>query len=216
MELKELQFGQLLIIQIIWGEMELEFHTEPVAYEGNGVIVKPYEHDGHPVEFNIEAKGEIYADLFADNPVTGERVSWKNVKIETLERDGKIVYLVNTASYNRYAQTDERREHERLMVGQPGQIVNGIGEKPKEILIHDMSDNGMSFYANDDFKPTSNRVYISFQDSVSKSSFRLKTECQIVYSKREEDRTFYGCEILNVNHDFLLYGCLKRLRMGKK
>ena len=215
MELKELQLGQLLNVKIVWGEVELEFHTTPINKEENGVIVKPYEHDGKPLVIDVDKDSDIYANLYTNHPVNGERITWKNIKLNTVERDGKTVYFLDTMGVKTSAKAKERREGKRLPVEQKGQVVNGIGEKPREILIHDISDNGISFYANDDFNPTSSVVYISFQDSVSESNFKLKAECQIMFTKKEEGRTFYGCEILNVNHDFLLYGCLKRLKLGK-
>lgn len=42
--------------------------------------------------------------------------------------------------------------------------------------------------------------------------FDLHVECSVARSQQMGDEVLYGCRIVEENRDFLIYGCLKRLR----
>lgn len=212
MKFDELVFDQSVIVQIVWGEQKIEFPSKVLKRIENSVYITPYIHNGKPLSFNIENNDGVVCNLFADDKVNNKRVSWKNIKLKTEELNGETTYCLKTSVFNQMGGQDDRRVHERIIITKKARIFDPQTDKYTEILIHDISDIGISFYAPTSFVPKSNQITIDFVDAVDDKCFNLKVECSITRTDNKAGNVFYGCRIVGENRDYLVYGFLRRLK----
>lgn len=215
MELNELLKQQKIIIQIIWGEKVIEFYTNKVEEESSKIYVKPYLHNGNPLELNIHNRSGVVCNLFADNPYTGKRVSWRNIDLKTVNMYEQTLYEITTSGFNKMAMSDERRTNERIQVHKKALAITG-GSDDNEVLstevrVYDISSNGISFYAPVGFQPTSRVIKVQYSDTVRGEIFNIKVSARVVHNEQKVGTVFYGCEIIESNKDFMIYGCLSRV-----
>lgn len=213
MRLNELVADQKILVQINLGEQTIEFYADILKVQGEGIDTTPYIHNDEVLELNIETHHGVVCNIFAENPSNKKRVSWKNVKIHTIDSDnsenGKI-YHISTSTFNRHSREDDNRQHNRLIIHKNAHILDQ--GKLTDIVVHDISDSGISFFVSPSYKPSSNQLTIVYTDSVDEKNFQLKLECQIARTERKAGVVFYGCKVMGDNKDFLTYGFLKRIK----
>lgn len=210
MLLKELVPNQKIIVQINFGEQKIEFYADVLETNAEGINTTPYVHNDEVLELNVEAHHGVMCNIFADDLVNKKRVSWKNVRVQTIDSNTGKIYHISTSTFNRQSREDDNRQHDRLLIHKSAHIIdqgNFI-----DIIVHDISDRGISFYASPSYKPASSQLTIVYADSIEDKDFQLKIECQIARTEKKAGVTFYGCKIVGENKDFLTYGFLKRLK----
>lgn len=211
MKLSEMVINQKVIVQIIWGGKTLEFPFVVLGRVEDGVSIMPYEHDGRLLEFNIDYNSGVLCNIYTDDINNQSRVSWKNVTVTTETRDRGVMYIIKTSVFNQMSKNDERRLNDRMVIRKNGQIINDNNEKPVDIMVHDISDAGLSFYAPTGYMPRSNQVKIVFGDSIDGKEYNIKIDCTIARTENKLGTVFYGCKIMGDNRDYLVYGFMKRL-----
>lgn len=214
MELKEINKDQELIAQLVWGDKKIEFHTKLIDYSEEGIYIEPYRHNHHPLDLHITIGCGVFCHLFTDDPNTRNRISWRSVELHTVDYLGRKVHHVTTSSFNKLSQNDERRTHERIKIHQMGKVIDSEGNE-FSVRIHDVSDNGISFYAPVGFEPKSPHLVVQFSDSIRGEVFELKVNGKIVHSSTKTGAPFFGCEVAEANREYLLYGCLRRVMNNK-
>ena len=210
MKLNELPLGYKIIVQINLGEQQIEFESVVIERDMEGVVISPYMHQGQAIKLNVDAGNGIICNIFADDPDNMQRISWKNVEVKT--KDGKTgpVYVVKTRGFNTFAKQDERRKNSRVMVRRNGHVTDSLSGVQTDVLIHDISDVGISFYAPKTFSPKSNKFLIEFTDAVEGKDFDIKVECNVARVQDKPGMDFYGCRV-TTNKDFILYGFMRRM-----
>lgn len=217
MKLSELLVGQRVVIQLLWGEKKIEFTSEVLGNDQTGAYVSAYLHGGSVLELDVNPSKGVICNIYADNTVTKQRVSWKGVSLSTVEgsADGRQ-YLITTNSFNYIANEDDRRSHGRLVIHKNAVVSEVNGGNSWDVIVHDISDIGISFYAPSTFVPQSYQFVAVFSDEIDNKEFNIRIECTITRTERRVGNTFVGCKILSANKDYLLYGFLMRLREKNK
>lgn len=212
MKITDLKANQKLTIQITLGELGLEFATFVMQSDTSKVYVKPYYHNGSAIEFNIDRTGEGVCTVYAIDPDTDVRVSWNRVEIETVHIDGEVMYQLKTGTYNLLAKSNDRRKHRRIVVQTKGRVVDAEGRQT-DVLVHDISDNGVSFYAPASFSTGSNQVTLDFVGKVEGKSFEITLDLMFERIVTKMGNSLYGCSIASdTGDDYLLYEFLLRSR----
>lgn len=211
MKLTELLENQRLTIQLLWGEQKIEFFSNVIEKDDPSVYVTPYLHNGSELELNVTPDKGVICNLFTNNPTTKQRISWKNVELTTVTRNDKILYCLKTNGYNHIAKHDDRRKHDRVVISAKGQVFEGPNDMGVDIVVYDISDIGISFYAPNSFMPNGHQLKVAFFDSVGDKDFNVKVECAIARTTNKAGNRFIGCKILKENKDYQLYGFMKRL-----
>ncbi len=210
MKLNELVITQKIIVQVNLGEQVIEFYADVLDLNEDGITVTPYVHNDEVLELSIDAHHSIMCNIYADDLANNRRISWKNVKVQTVDTNNGKAYYISTSAFNRHSREDDNRQHNRLLVHKNAHILEE--DKFIDIIVHDISDRGISFYAPPSYKPTSNHLTIVFADNIDEKDFDLKIACQIARTERKAGVVFYGCKVLGDNKEFLSYGFLKRLK----
>lgn len=212
MKLTELLIKQKVAIQLQWGEQKIEFTSEVIAKDDDAVYVTPYLHNGSELELNVTPYKGVICSLFADSTSGKQRVSWKNVEMKTVNRNNRILYCIKTYGFNAMARPDDRRLHERVIVNVNGQVFDELKDIGVGIIVRDISDIGISFYAPESYVPQSQQLVVTFSDSIGDKMFDVKVDCSITRMHNEEGHIVVGCKIVGENKDYKLYGFLKRLK----
>lgn len=216
MKLIDLLENQRLTIQLLWGEQKIEFFSNVLGKDDSSVYVSPYLHGGSELELNVTADKGVICNLFTINPSTKQRISWKNVELTTVIRNDKTVYCIRTNTHNHIAKHDDRRKHDRVVISAKARVFEGQTGNGVDIIVHDISDIGISFYAPNSFLPNENQLTITFSDTVGEKQFDVKVECSIARTTNKAGNRFVGCKIVKENKDYLLYGFMKRLEDKNK
>ena len=95
MKLIDLLENDSIIVQVIWGSQKVEFNTKVLSKDNDSIYVNAYLHNGEPLEVNINHESGVVCNIFADDVINKQRVSWKNV----------IVNSVHSSMYLRADQT---------------------------------------------------------------------------------------------------------------
>lgn len=211
MKLSGLNIGQEIIVQMIWGEQRIEFFSYIIEANDMSIVVTPYLHNNSPLELNIDNKGKVICNIFADSPEDKQRISWRNVELKTLHKNDGIVYQISTSSFNQMSAQDDRRGHERMEVNKRGKVVDPKSALFSEVVIRDVSDIGISFVVPKEFEFSSHQAIVVFDDTINEKSFSMRIECTLVRSKETEEGIFWGCKLAVENKDYLLYCFMQRL-----
>lgn len=212
MKLVELLENQRITVQLLWGEQKIEFFSNVIEKDDSSVYVTPYLHNGSALELNgIQGKG-IICNLFTNDYTNNHRISWKNVELSTVTRKEKVMYCLKTNGYNHVAKHDDRRTHDRQVVQVKGQVFESQSDKGVDIIVHDISDIGISFYAAKTFSPSTHQLIIKFSDEINGKRFDIKAECSIARTTDRAGNVFVGCKITKENKDYQLYGFIKRIK----
>lgn len=215
MKLTELFINQKVTIQILWGEQVIEFFSNVIENDGTNVYVTPYQHNDSPLEINITADKNISCNIYTNHPANKQRISWKNVELTTVLRNDKTVYCIRTNGFNSIAKHDDRRGDNRIIVQVKAKAFEGNQGDGTDIVIHDISDVGISFYAPKSFEPKAAQIVVTFTDTIDEKVFIVKVTCTIARMTQKAGNNFIGCKIVGENKDYKLYGFMKRLKSKK-
>lgn len=212
MKIQNLFMAKNMIIQILWGEKAIEFSSEIVDRDDEGLYVTPYLHNGTPLPLTINMHSGVVCNIFGDNPENGKRISWRNVELSTVKLKGQIVYHLKTTAFNSVGKVDERRAENRVQITKSATLYDPEAKKSVPIRIHDVSDSGIAFHAPITFQPQTNVLVVRFSDIVNEQTFELDVKSKIVRTKKMAGTVFYGCRVAEENSEYLLYGCLMRMK----
>lgn len=216
MKLTDLLAEQRLIVQLQWGEQQIEFDSEVIGSEESGIYVSPYLHAGKALSLDVCGGKDVICNLFTDDMSNQQRVSWKNVQLATVDRDGETVYFLSTHVFNSESEHDDRRDNDRTIVQVKAKLYDGRTDDGIDIIVHDISNSGISFFAPSSFIPRSQQLVIAFSDSIEDKQFDIKVDCTISRIISKAGNSFVGCRVNSASKDFMLYGFEKRFMLKNR
>lgn len=212
MKLEDLLLSQKIVIQITWGEQKIEFSSNVVEKDSEGAYVTPYRHNDSELQLNITEGTGVICNVFTDDIKTGQRISWRNVEITTVDRNGRVLYRIKTRGFNNVASLDDRRYNERTVVQVSGRAIDVNNNEDIGITVYDVSGVGISFHAPKTYAPKSQQLVVKFTDSIDDKTFNVQVECIVSRTSVEEGHIVVGCRLAGENRDYQLYRLLKHLK----
>lgn len=211
MRLTDLCRNQKIIIQILLGEKRIEFTSDVIGTDDSKLLVSPYVLNGEALELHIYQDAGLICNLFADDPHTKQRISWKNVQLTTVNINNRKCYSLKTYGFSNIADPEDRRISDRTPVEVCGSVYDGSLEPSADISIRDISASGISFFAPESYVPENQQVTISFSDMIDDNQFDIKVDCAVVRVSSEKGQNVIGCKIVGDNRAYELYGFMKRI-----
>lgn len=211
MKLTELLESQRLTIQLLWGEQKIEFFSNVIEKDDSAVYVSPYFHNGSELELDVVQGKGVICNLFTNDPLTKHRISWNNVELTTVIRKDKMVYCLKTNGYNHVAKHADRRKHDRMVVQTKAKVFEEQLNEGVDVIVHDVSDIGISFYAPKSFVSKTNHLNVLFSETINGKTFNVNVGCTIARDTNKAGNRFVGCRITKENKDYQLYCFMKRL-----
>ena len=212
MKLADLLLKQSLVVQIVWGEQKIEFPSNVVEIQDELAYITPYLHNGSALQLSITEGAGVVCNVFTDSTVTGQRISWRNIELTTLDRNGKTLYCLRTRGFNNIANPDDRRGNERVVVQVDGVVIDKQNDEELNVTVYDISGVGISFHAPKTYVPKAQQLVIMFTDVIDKRTFNLRVEGSVSRVNAEEGHTTVGCRLVGENRDYQLYRLIKHLR----
>lgn len=211
MKLSGLLGAKNVIVQLVWGERMLEFPTNICRAHEEGIVVQPYRVQGEVLNLEIGQTSHVVCNLFADSPEDGSRIAWRSLNVKTLVTQGECFYHMTASDFKKLSNSEDRRKDHRITVNRKAFLKEKGVSKDREVIVHDISDTGISFFAPLDFSTASNIVYLYFHDQVEEHIFDMNIECEIVRREKKAGNQFFGCKIKHVSNDYLVYGYMKKM-----
>lgn len=233
MKLQDLKVGEKITLEVVWGISVYPIPTMVVASTEEGTIIKPFVVLGTVLELGSEQFRDMHYNINGVTPVTKEKVSWKNVNVQTKVLKDVTYYIIRTKEDAEYGNRQERREHPRMTLDLKGTAtviteeealgkdknkadnmvdnILGIQAVQHEIRVHDISDSGISFYTHKDVEFMGHYVKIEFGDKVKNKYFESMVFCLPNRCEDKGEWRLYGCDINRTAGDLLLYVFLKRM-----
>lgn len=216
MKITDLFINQEVSIQFRWDEQTIQFQSRVLEKDAEEVFTKPYFVQGSELEINVSQAKGVICNIYANDPDTRQRISWKNVDLTTVNRNGEIMYCIKTSGFNQLANLDDRRNHDRFVVQTKGQLIMRETEETMDILVHDVSDVGVSFYAPISFNPSTHHLIVTYSDTVAGKVFPVRVECDIARMTKKAGNMLVGCKVSKEDKDFKMYCFMKRIKEKNK
>lgn len=212
MTLQDLEPGQAVTLEIIWGDSHYEIPTQVMGSNQNGLLVKPFSYKGIDLDLMSSQYEDMFFSIYGLDLNTGNRMVWKNVSIKSIIHNGANYYVVQVNAFKNQAASSERRNHNRLSLDLIGYLSLDREGEYLPIQLKDISDNGISFFMDTLFDLENTNLFIHFEDVVRGNFFDLDITCRVVrVEPDEEDKFLYGCKIIESGKEMLAYVCLRRM-----
>lgn len=211
MTIQDLRPGQPVALEVVWGEQTYEVQTTVMGSNDIGLLIKPVEYKGVILDFEAGHFKDMNFSIHCIEEKTGQRRVWRNVHIKVITYYAKSYYAVSVMSFGKNAQSSERRKNTRMKIDANGAIVTGGDKEDVPVIVHDLSDVGISFFVDNDYEIPSGVLKVKFKDTARKNEFDLRVDCSVVRHFHKDGRKFYGCKIVETNKNMLTYICLKRM-----
>lgn len=209
MRLHELENNVELTVQMLWEKNSLEFQSALVKKDELGIYIKPYLREDRAIRFNILLTDKMQCNLYAPSRAGG-RVMWHDVELKSVDEPEGVLYRISTQDFNQYSRPGDRRFHERRSSAVTAKVWD-MTLVTTEVVLHDISDTGLSFYVDSPIQFGSDIINIAFADTVCGEDFRIKTTAKIVRNYSERGKTFYGCLMIDAPRDYQLYVFMYRM-----
>lgn len=210
MKLTELLEKQKIIVQLVWDENKLEFFSEVIEKDDESIYITPCMNEGRELEINVTHDKAVICNIFTDDSANQQRISWRNVELLTAERSGRMLYRIKTHIYNNISNIEDRRGAERTVVSVDGEILDGRDNV--RIIVHDISDSGISIYVPKSFIPKSQQLKITFSDKVDDEAYDIEAVFSIARTEYMSDCALIGCRLIGEgNIKYRTYNHMKKI-----
>lgn len=215
MLIENLEKGNSVILEYVINDRKYDV-TANVTGASNGTLLIEYvKEDKRIAEFDKKDKEKIVYNLYADDP-DGKRVGWYNVSVKTMEYNNRKYAAIGTRSFNQNSAFSDRRYNERIKLENTFGKVETNDGNIYDIIICDISYNGISFYCKDEDDFLHKKLIIHIDDVVENENFKFKVRGSCIRSKMEDDQKFYGCNVGEEERQYMLYFLKKKLDIKKR
>lgn len=191
MRIYELKMADELIIAISIKNEYMEFKSVVVGKDKKNIYIEPIRVNEKVVNFyNSHARLDLLSIRDGKPPI-----QWKLVNLKIAVFEGKICYVIETASVGTEVN---RRNTFRMYVGIDGVAQLGSNRKAENVIVKDISESGFSFVSKQNLEEFKNiPVRLVFSDDADKFSLM-----GIVVRKDtvNEEKNVYGCILNSKNY----------------
>lgn len=216
MELTDLEEDDNIVLEIQWSERPYQIDTMVVGKCEGAILIKPFMYRGTVLDLTSVRFRDMTFNLYGVDKNENTRLVWRNVQIETKEYKGGVYYAVRASMSRRFPLLSERRQNKRMLLDTKGTVIYGEEGRQVEVTLHDVSDNGISFFVPKGQELPEKMIKVDFEDAVRGHGFHLIVDSRLVRRVPKGEEELVGCRITQTNHDFLAYICLKRIEFGVK
>ncbi|MCM1156796.1 MAG: PilZ domain-containing protein [Roseburia sp.] len=214
MELTDLEEGDKVVLEIQWSERPYQINTTVMGTSDSAVYIKPFMYRGTVLDLASARFRNMIFNLYGVDKRENTRLVWRNVLIETKTYKDESCYSVHTSNSRKFPTLSERRQNKRMLLDKQGSIIFGEEEKQVTVMLHDVSDNGISFFVQSGMELPEKMIKIEFEDAVRGHGFHILVDGRLVRRVPKGEEELVGCRITQTNHDFLAYICLKRIEFS--
>lgn len=213
MTIFDLEDQQNVTLDVILHHSTIELPLKVIMHRPSDILISPYYHNGVLLDFSASKLSQLSFHLHCVEPMTGKRVSWRSISVQTVHVGSNVYYSVSSADHHCQATSSERRETDRMPLSCVGRILPNDTINESLVQMNDISDQGVSFLVA---KPIPNLVtnvtMVKFDDSLNGRDYVISLKCKVVRELHRDDGYYlYGCQILEGNPDLLPYLLIRKV-----
>ncbi len=212
MELTDLEEGDSVVLEIKWGEHPYQISTAVVGAKDGALLVSPFKYKGTVLDLGSVHFRNMFFNLYGMDKKADTRLVWRNVQIEAKMHKNEMLYAVRTSSSRKFPAVSDRRQNKRMLLDIRAKVISAEDGRGIPVVLHDVSDSGLSFYAKKGLQFTDKTIRLEFEDTVHDHSFHLAIDSRFVRRVEKDTQDLIGCQILKSDRNFLSYVCLKKMQ----
>lgn len=217
MLLSEIKAGTNITLEVIAGSKRFDIPLRVERVDQFAILTNTFRYGGNVVDLSNKSMGHLLFNVYASDAKNQGRFVWKGVKLECTTVRGIPYYSLKAKNVLQHGLPDNRRGENRLLLQIPGEAFSETTGKTVFVKLHDISNQGISFYGPKGFADVNDVIDIRFMEQVADHSFDIRVEAQCVRTRNEDSTTeLYGCKLRAPNREILTYICLKQLIEKRK
>ena len=212
MELTDLEEGDSVVLEIKWGDHPYQIGTTVIGRKDASLLVLPFKYKGTVLDLGSVHFRNMFFNLYGMDKKSDTRLVWRNVQIEAKMYKNEMLYAVRTSSSRKFPAVSDRRQNKRMLLDIRAKVISAEDGRGIPVVLHDVSDSGLSFYVKRGQQFTDKVIRLEFDDTVHGHSFHLAIDSRFVRRVEKDVQDLVGCQILKSDRDFLSYVCLKKMQ----
>lgn len=207
MQISEIQIGAKIEVEVKYNGRNVSFRSQVVFIQDSSVIVNAITVDEQTLGFSENCQINF---LYI---VDGKVFAWENVTVKLIKYEGKLYHLIVLSGegipYN-------RRNSYRMYIGEdmPLYINTPNGSSAINVLVKDISENGVAFITKDDLS-----INRTFRLKLKDSNNRFITLSGIIIRKEYLEHLqsyLYGCRFNENNSTLGRYIAQRQIELLRK
>jgi hypothetical protein len=207
LQISEIQIGAKIEIEVKYNGRNVSFRSQVVFIQDSSVIVNAITVDEQTLGFSENCQINF---LYI---VDGKVFAWENVIVKLIKYEGKLYHLIVLSGegipYN-------RRNSYRMYIGEdmPLYINTPNGSSAINVLVKDISENGVAFITKDDLS-----INRTFRLKLKDSNNRFITLSGIIIRKEYLEHLqsyLYGCRFNENNSTLGRYIAQRQIELLRK
>ena len=207
MQISEIQIGANIEIEVKYNGRNVSFRSQIVLIEDSSIIINAITVDEQTLGFSENCQINF---LYI---VDGKVFAWENVTVKLIKYEGKLYHLIVLSGegipYN-------RRNSYRMYIGEdmPLYINTPNGSSAINVLVKDISENGVAFITKDDLS-----INRTFRLKLKDSNNRFITLSGIIIRKEYLEHLqsyLYGCRFNENNSTLGRYIAQRQIELLRK
>lgn len=214
MLLTDLKAGSAISFEITIGDSHYEFPSSIIYVYPDSILIPPFIRNGNVVNLGDKRFGNMTFTIYYADTGHSRRLAFKGVSVETVEHsvgnNTDFYYKIKSSGFAALAKISERRNTKRMMLDLEGSITLEDSERNINVMIHDISNSGVSFFCSQKLDSLSNSLYIFIRDTINSHDFDIRIKCKIIRYIGNDNIYLYGCSITETSREYQSYVCLKQ------
>jgi len=207
LQISEIQIGAKIEVEVKYNGRNVSFRSQVVFIQDSSVIVNAITVDEQTLGFSENCQINF---LYI---VDGKVFAWENVSVKLIKYEGKLYHLIVLSGegipYN-------RRNSYRMYIGEdmPLYINTPNGSSAINVLVKDISENGVAFITKDDLS-----INRTFRLKLKDSNNRFITLSGIIIRKEYLEHLqsyLYGCRFNENNSTLGRYIAQRQIELLRK
>lgn len=217
MLLSELQPGASIVLEIVFGKKKFEIPLTVEKTEQFAIYTNTFRYGGTVVDFSKKGFEHLLFNVYASDIKSQGRFVWKGLMMQLVTLRGVSYYKLQCKNILQQGTSLNRRGEKRMVVDIQGQAFSMASGEISYVAIHDVSSQGISFFANENFAEEGEIMDLRFVDEAADKKFDIRIEVQCVrIVPKNATMVMYGCKVRNPGRDYQTYVYFKKLMEQKK
>ena len=194
MFISEIPVGAGLRLTVGIGLQTIEFATKVAEVYDECIYAEPILQNSKMLGFG--SKGLVLTMIITASD-EGKAWQFSNIKVRNVKKhDGGLFHEITCKTEGKPIN---RRGAVRVWIGEPGMASVGISRDVFDVIVKDISVNGIAFICDNNIEISAGSVVnVTFKDPTSNTRFEISS-IVVRSEEMEKNRTLYGCKLNQEN-----------------
>jgi len=214
MLLSELQTGDKVTLEVIWGTAVYPLNAVIYRPVNDGIYIRAFYKNDQLLDFSNKTFRQASYNLYAYLENGGTRIVWKNVTVEMKKIKTDYFYMITVSTFAKNSTEVNRRTDSRVKIFGPG-LINIDGVEVHSVLMKDISNSGVAFTIGEEVDLVGRMFDLEFSDEANGHKYQITAKCRAVRMVEQDHGYLVGCSITEGCKDLIFYVYYKMLAHKK-